>query len=310
MEASKRIPLTQSSMGSLGACEELYRLKYIEGLRSRAYKPARSIGSAFHAGVEHGSSEEAERVYRSSCGSPWLKLEEEKVDADVAIIRAMVDGALSRWTVWPDRREVAFNFPLRNPSTGRMSTRHTLAGVIDGIFDLSIDAPEGLKERAQGRRFALCEYKTAGQVSPDYIRRLDLDKQITTYLVAASHLLGEPVRDMVYRVVRKPSIRPRKNETIPEYAERVQADYQERPDFYFTEVVISRSGEEIERWWHETWEVHRRVLRLENGEMPIRNVRSCLDFGRCDFLDLCRGVVTPEAYDVLDNHHPELPSGD
>ena len=298
METNERTPLTQSSLRTLGSCEEKYRLRYIEGLRSSAYKPALTIGSAFHEGVEHQSADVAEKCYRDARGSSWTEAEREGLERDVAIIRAMVGGALEKWVIWPEKseREMAFELPLRNPATGAASTRHVFSGVFDGLW------------KDLGGRPVLLEMKTTGRLDADYIRRLDLDPQISAYCHAASLLLGEPVREVAYRIVRKPSIRQRKSETVEEYADRVTADYLERPEFYFADEVVTRSEEELDRWWHEAWEIHRRVLRLENGEMSIRNTRSCLDFGRCDYFDLCRGVVSAEAFDCLNNPHPELPS--
>jgi len=301
METSDRVPLTQSSLRTLGSCEEKYRLRYIEGLRSSAYRPALTIGTAFHAGIELGSADAAAESYRTartpSWGPPLSDLDLEAMKRDEAVLRAMVDGALRLWTTWPARREVEFSLPLRNPATGAPSTRHVFSGVFDGLW-----------EDLDGRP-VLLEMKTTSRLDADYLRRLDLDPQISAYCHAASALLETPVREVVYRVVRKPSIRQRKTESVEGYAERVAADYLERPDFYLAEEVVRRSEEELDRWWHEAWEIHRRVLRLEAGEMSVRNTQHCLDFGRCAYFDLCRGVTNAEAFESLDNVHPELGSG-
>ena len=296
MQDRARIPLTQSSLRTLGSCEEKYRLRYIEGLRSTEERPALTIGSAFHAGIEAQDAQAAEDSIRAARGAPWVTDEEDRLTRDVAILRAMVDGALSLWTHWPEQREVGFDLPLRNPATGAPSTRHVLSGVFDGLWS-------GADERPR-----LLEMKTTGRLDADYLRRLALDFQVSTYCHAATAILGRPVRDVVYRVVRKPSIRQRKTESADEYGERVAADYLERPEFYFAEELVTRSEEQLERWWHEAWEIHRRVLRLEAGEMSVRNTQHCLDFGRCDYFDLCRGVTTAEAFRVLDDVNPELNS--
>ena len=322
-----KIPVTQSSLKTLSVCEEQYRLKYVEGLRSREYKPALTIGTAYHLGVELHSVDEAEKSYRESRGTPWTEAERVEIETDVSIIRAMVGGALSRWKIWPLLREVEFELPLRNPATGAKSTRHAFCGVIDGIFPPLQEKPEAVQEGLGSPRYVLQELKTAGRMSPSYFQRLDLDSQVTDYLIAASDMLGEPVREVVYRVAKKPGIKPQKKvkradgidergkarfkyspETPEEFSERVRQDYLDRPEFYFFEVIVKRTEEQLDRRRFEMWEAHQRVLRVEAGQMTIRNVRSCLDFGRCDYLDLCRGVITPEAFDRLDSPHPELAS--
>lgn len=324
-----KIRLTQSSLKTLGSCEEKYRLRYIEGLRSSTVKPALSIGSAFHAGIEAKDPQAAEDALRGDRGASYGPDDADGLARDIAVVRAMVEGALLQWTTWPDPedREVAFELPLRNPATGAPSTRHVLAGVIDGVFPLGYEFEEEGKKLRVGPRAVLLEMKTTSRLDADYMRRLDLDFQISAYCHAASAIFGAPVREVVYRVVRKPSIRPKSKvkrpdvldekgkatyspETMEEYGERVRADYRDRPEFYFAEELVARDDAQLERWWHEAWEIHRRVLRLEAGEMSVRNTQHCLDWGRCDYFDLCRGVVSTEGFIVLDNVNPELPSPD
>lgn len=328
MPPNKR-PVTQSSLKTFSVCEEQYRLKYIEHLRSREHKPALTIGTAYHLGVELESVDEAERGYRESRGTPWTESEKQDIEISVAIIRAMVGGALAHWKVWPDRREVPFRLPLRNPATGAISTKHVFAGVIDGIFPPSQRKPACIEEAQEPGSYVLQELKTSSRISGAYFQRLDLDSQVSDYLIAASDVFGQPVRKVVYRVVKKTGMKPHTKvkrpdglndkgkpqykyspETLEEFAERIRQDYLDRPDFYFFEVVVTRTEEQLDRRRFEMWETHQRILSVESGQMTIRNVRSCLDFGRCDYLDLCRGVVTPEAFDRLENPHPELPSGE
>ena len=49
-----------------------------------------------------------------------------------------------------------------------------------------------------------------------------------------------------------------------------------------------------------------RLRAVERGEMTIRNTGSCLDFGRCDYFDLCTGAIGVESFNVREHAHPEL----
>ena len=290
-------PVTQSMMRTMMSCEEKARLRYLEGLVSPdPPSPALSIGSAVHLGFEVGSADAAVANLRESRGPTWLEHEADALELDCSKVRAMVEGGLKLWKTWPSRPEVQFLIPFTNPATRKPSTKHTLEGVFDGVFDAS-----------QGPCFelALLEIKTTSRLDSAYLERLDLDWQVSSYLAAASVMYQARVRKMVYRIVRKPSIRQRKNETLEEYTNRLISDYEDRPEFYFEQVIVERTDRQIERWWYEAWELHERILRIENGGMTIRNASHCLDFGRCDYFNLCRGIVGPSAFRVQEAH-PEL----
>ena len=333
--------LTQSSLGTLQSCEEKFRLRYIEGLVPMQERPYFAIGSAVHRGVELRDPEAGVALLLEKRGQPWSDLERDELEVDSGIVRAMVSGALARWSEWPATVEHPFQLPIVNPVTGGRSTVHQLAGVQDGLWT---------------ERDKILELKTTSRLDRDYIARLDIDFQVTTYLAAASTLLGRPILEVVYRIIKKPGIRPHKGESdleyrercaaraplaplkqkatesdleyqersrlreeareplkrkIPEtpeeYGARVLADYQQRPDFYFAQVRVTRTPADLERWRWEVWTLHERVLALERGDFPVRNTKACLDFGRCTYFDICTGAVGPDAFRVQEDANPELP---
>ena len=306
--------LTQSAMNSFIQCEEKGRLSYIEQLATRGSQ-ALGLGSAVHVGYEEQSADAAEKLLRDAHGDAWASFEQDTLGVDICVARALVDGGLRLWKNWPKQQEVEFNLPFLNPATGRPSTRHRFAGKFDGLWAAG--------EYAGSSRPVLMEIKTTSRLDSSYLERLNLDWQVSAYMAAASQLLGEPVREMVYRIARKPSIKPRKKvkrpgkdadgkavyspETIPEYMARLSADYEERPEFYFEEVVVKRTDRQILRWRHEAWELHERVLKIQAGGMTVRNPSNCFAYGRpCTFFNLCQGVVGPEVFAVKETANPEL----
>ena len=324
--------VTQSMMATTISCEEKARLRYVEKLAT-PITGALSVGAAVHKGFEVESATAALDYLVEARGELWTEFEEERLAQDSAIVQAIVEGGLELWDPWPSRPEVEFRVPYVNPRTGHPSRAHTFAGKIDGVFmpgEISLHLMDTLHGDFMSKGLTnhypvLLEIKTTSRLDASYLDRLDLDWQVSAYMPAASSLYGAPVRQMVYRICRKPQIRPKSKikrangldekgkaqylyspETIEEYAERVREDYRERPDFYFHEVVLTRTDEQIERWLWEAWEVHERILQIQNGAMTLRNVGHCLDFGRCPFFDLCRGVQSPEAFSVLPDPHPEL----
>ena len=283
--------ITQSEQVTFSRCEERHNLRYNELLVPFQEHPALRMGSAFHAGIEHQSVEAALNELRGP-DPMWSIFEGPSAMVREATVAAMVGGALRRWTDWPDRHEVGFRIPLRNPKSGRPSRRHTFQGVIDGIWT--------------GDEVVLGEWKTAAQVSNEYMQRLEIDFQVSAYMWAASQLFGKPVRKMVYRVVKKPTIRQKKTEELEEYTERLTNDYIERPDHYFFEAIVERTDEQLNDWAVQAWATHQRILQIRNGGVAIRSTQSCLNRGRCPYFDLCVGAVTKDAFRVLEQRHTEL----
>lgn len=118
------------------------------------------------------------------------------------------------------------------------------------------------------------------------------------------------------REAERPPLKRRVPEDPPDYLRRCREWYAAHPEAV-VEDVFERTEEQMARWRAESWALHLRALDVERaheaamrGEhtprVPIRNDTRCTQFGgRCDYLDLCSGLVGPEAYEVVDPH-PEL----
>ena len=123
-------------------------------------------------------------------------------------------------------------------------TNFTMQGKIDGLGSL-LDG-----------RSVLLEHKTTGDsVAPDsdYWLRLRFNVQICQYLDAARKM-GWDVGQIIYDVVRKPSIRPKhigkgtskRMETPDEYCDRLYKDSIARPAFYFARKEVTVLGSDLE----------------------------------------------------------------
>lgn len=293
--------LTQTELVTFSRCEERHNIRYNKRLTPFEEHPALAMGSAVHAGLEHGSARVALDAMKSQDNDGWpgSSVSERVRRSQVA---AMVGGALSQWSVWPDKHEVQFEVPLVNPKTGRSSKAHRLSGVFDGIWTGTHPAAPG--------EWVLGEWKTASAVNEDYMRRLEIDFQVTTYMYAASVLYKRPVRKMVYRVIKKPTIRQKKTEHVGDYGARVVLDYLDRPEHYFFEEVVTRTDGQIEEWMHQAWATHRRILQIQKGDVPaIRSTQSCLNRGRCPYFDLCTGAVVEDTFKRLNTKHREIRKG-
>jgi len=279
-------------MVTFGRCEQLHQFKYLERLRPQLESVSLEMGTAVHLGLELQDPGAAFKFIQDKRSRLITRDEFESADVAAGIARIMVAGALKQWDDWPEIREFEFILPLKNPKTGRQSRAHEFAGKMDGLC-LS--------------RNEVYEYKTSSRVDNSYVDRLDIDFQVSAMLEAASLEFKRAIRTVVYRILKKPSMKRRKDDTVDDYLNRMALDYAKRPEFYYFEEIVTRSEQQMDLWRREAWEVHKRIMYTENGGQPVRNTESCVGrFGRCAFLDLCCGAVTKDAYRVIDDPHPEL----
>ena len=120
----------------------------------------------------------------------------------VAIARGLMYGYHQRWLsdAWTvEAVEQEFLLPIVNPATRRPSQHFQHAGKFDGLI-------------ARGDERYLLEHKTCSEeLSPGswYWKRLTIDTQISGYMLA-SWLQGRKLAGVLYDVIRKPEIRPKK----------------------------------------------------------------------------------------------------
>ena len=288
--------LTNTALGRMRACERKYYLRNVAGLRSPYRSDAMSLGSAFHAGIEK-QDEEAATNYLSNDLPDGLI--DPKQEEQIVVVREMVRAALNRWLDWPENREVPFRMPIFSPQ-GRASQNYDFGGVIDGYPS---DNPHSFWFDKIG------EWKTTGRLSSNYILGLQTKSQPSAYCYAASRLLGRPIRTVVYRIVQKPGIKRRtkqRPESLEEYAQRLREYYMTKPELLYEEW-ITRTDDQILDWEAEMWETSLRANGIRTGRRhPLMNDQSCSNLYRCEYLDLCARSVTEEAYEVIEDFHPEL----
>lgn len=136
----------------------------------------------------------------------------------------------------------------------------------------------------------LIENKLVGQISELSVKRLPLDRQIQLACYGLWRALGEPVVKVRYRFVRKPSIKPRKDEAVREFIARLEADYVTRAtDFYSHEETLWRSTNDLVETEAELWEWASQRREATRQSFLPRNTSHCADFGGCSFLPLCAG---------------------
>lgn len=201
--------LTHSAQDAFKTCRRRYWFAYVIRLRRALDAKALRMGIAWHLAREAlmtTNLEAAVGAIRTEYGFCPEEYDQYDWDIERETLIRLVCGYHWRWqtdTLRHVATEQPFVLPLRNPETGGRSTVFDLAGKIDGIEHV-----------LEGDRLAVAEAKFLGEdIGPDATlwKRLRVDAQISTYMIAAREL-GHDVSTVMYDVVRKPTIRP---ESIP-----------------------------------------------------------------------------------------------
>lgn len=294
-EAAQDLELwTYSSMSTRMNCPRKGHYRYDLRLAPVVQHKARPIGSAFHRGIETGSTAEALALFDRVMPRPNDQTQADQWANDRAVVEGMTTGALETWTRHAGgQREVQFRVPLVNPDTGRPSRSFMLAGKIDGIVDV-------------GGQWVLEEYKSASQMNKMYVDRLELDTQVTMYAYAAQRQWGIEIAAVLYRVARKPSIKQTQKETAAQYRERLIADYASRRDFYFFEFDLQRSQESLAEFERDLWVQTQRYLADRRAGFHPRNTSMCTQYGGCDYMPLCLGRPGAQDLYTIRAPHSEL----
>jgi hypothetical protein len=265
--------LTYSRIKMRKNCPASEHYRYEQCLTPITRKQSLSIGSAVHKGLETGSIEEALKLFDDIL--PNSQDEMDELEINKVIVSAMLAGYFAKFKPFLEyKAEIQFDIPILNPLTKHISHSFRLQGKIDKLAKI-----DGL--------WWLVEYKTASQINQGYFERLELDEQITTYIYAAQKEWNIKIAGVIYRVLKKPSIRQTKKETLEQFCKRLEKDYIDRPEFYFYEQQLYRSQEDLERFEQELWDFTQQYLYEKRNGINYRNCSRCLDWGRCQYMPIC-----------------------
>ena len=279
--------LTYSAMGQFKNCRKAFYYRNVLSIVPRIEKESRGIGSAVHKGIETGSIEEALRLFDNIF--PSDQEEADKLEINKAIVHAMLEGYFNLYgSGFPEAEErypeFKFKIPIVNPKTKAKSKSFMLAGKVDDLIKTN-------------NEWWLVEYKTAGTVDKSYIDKLMLDTQITTYIYAIQKFFNIKISGVIYRILRKPSIRQTKKETVSQFIDRLMQDYKDRPEFYFYEEKLYRSQEDLNEFEAELWDITQDLLKCRKEGLWYKNTSRCKDWGKCEYIPLC--ACQPDAIELF-----------
>lgn len=343
--------LTHSRLTCRKTCGKKHYIKYVLGYRKEATAAPLRLGSAVHVGLDmrNKGMAEADAIALACAGYPDLIAQAQtpeyasELAVECEVVARLLAGYFWRWQVGEAdphvarviASEQAFDIPIVNPETGKPTPTFRFAGKIDGIVEL------------RDGRIAVMEHKTTGDsidTGSPYWARLDIDQQISGYFVAAAEL-GHPVETVLYDVIKKPGIRPRKVtkaeakkwqetgtyhdekfdqpgdnitegmiETPAMYGARLAWDIAADPDKYYARREIPRLKSDLDEFRQELWDMQRDMAEAIRHDRHFRNTAACVGFGTCEYLPICRNGIDPDSppsgFVRVSHLHPELVGDD
>ena len=140
------------------------------------------------------------------------------------------------------------------------------------------------------------EDKTASRIDDDYLAKLPLDRQVTSYLFAAAVSeactktgnLSRKVAGVIYNILLKPTKYMRAGEDYDEYLLRCKADYLANPEAYYVRQRCYRSQTDFEDLLDDIRHVAMMVRLCRREDYWPMNCTQCFAPQRtCDYPPLC-----------------------
>lgn len=340
--------LTHSRMSSFKECRRLHYFEYELGLRPVDDARALRMGSAFHAGIERLPDLDAAcAAVREHYVTPPEGFDLYRWEIEQETVLRLVCGYLWRWDGQLEyiHREHQFRLPLINPATGGEAKFFDLAGKIDAIVRLE-DGRLAVKEskllgddisddsdlwrrmridhqislyihaaRQLGYDVATVLYDVTRKptIAPTAIPLKDADgvkivldrsgERVKTANGKKWRETGDA--DQGYVLQTRPM-------TVEEWGEKLSADIQARPEFYFARREVPRLDQDIDEYRAEIWEVQQTLREAQRGQRWYRTVSFrtcpyCRHFSHCsEGLDV--STSAPQGFEFVTDKHPELES--
>ena len=235
--------ITYSLLCKFDECPERFRKRVVEGWSESGLQDGMEFGNAFHLCLEklprapEQVTQDYQAVrYANNSVEPHQREDFEKL---LAMVEGAVHGHATYWAKdhetmdWVGK-EQTFDVPYH--IDGKVLR---LRGKIDGVY----------REGRDKNRLWIFESKTKSEIDQEGLHRtLRQDLQTMMYCLAVQHLHQEQVSGILYNVIRRPSIRPRQNESLVEFARRCKDDYLTRPEFYFHRWEVLLDKNDLELW--------------------------------------------------------------
>ena len=174
------------------------------------------------------------KAYEKEHGGRWNEEEAQNFEVISAQIESVMPEYFKHWAKHPLKWidvEGVFRIPFQYGTGGGVG-KTWLTGRFDGVYT------------AKNGAVWLFDAKNKSQIVEEQLGETLLrDFQINFYLLAVKILTGKVPAGFLYSVARRPNLKLKQSESIPEYAARIRAHIAEDPEHYFKryEVVVDKA---------------------------------------------------------------------
>lgn len=226
--------LSVSSVQDWMTCKRLYYFKRIKKYEKTAYNLPFIVGRVVHEGLAALMNKSKD----PKTGKPNVLAKMKEVFVKERLMAQKQYVLSPEQLAELDRQEFVTRGMLTAYATkySKMIRDMELMGSeVEGALQISDNATIVIKmdniAKIRAKK-VLHELKTTKAITPDYIKRIQTDLQTATYFHVHNIVFeDEKIDEIMYDVIRKPSIKQKKKETIPEYMNRL-AEWYKKPDDY------------------------------------------------------------------------------
>jgi hypothetical protein len=295
------VELHQHDLGNYLQCPQKYYLSCVLGYVPFRMRKAINIGGLFAQCVywmHKGTSLAECLVYVSKAQDEHLKLvtsaiQAEELETNIVIVQAMLQGYENHFLKNMESTITKFN------SIGGIEGFDILKlNQIIPEYTISADHTIGSYtfryiNRLDGKIITesnpwILEIKTTTQFDHELLKKLNVNFQVNSYWSTLVKKEGVDVGGILYRYIKKPSIRQTKKETIEQYRKRLMMDYLERTDNYFLEECLYFNQPSLDLFNNDL-EIHFKNLLMSTitGEFPRIGSNCDSNWGLCEYLSYC-----------------------
>ena len=283
-----------SSLQDFMTCRRLYYYKRIKKYEKIVYNLPFIVGRVVHVGLAALLRKSKDPKTGKPNAIEVMKAEFKKEKA-IAMKKFRLDPAqIEKLTMQEYTTEgmlVAYEYKYQK----MIQDMKYLGGEVEGALEFSDEVTFVIKMdnivKVRAKKI-LHELKTSKTITPDYVKRIQTDVQTAIYFHFHNIIFeNEPIEEVMYDVIRKPSIKQKKKETTLEFATRLKNWY-DKPDDSSSAFHIERfkiPGISKEDVINTVDKVTQEMLQAKTKEDYYQDFDKCHSyFGDvCPMYDLC-----------------------
>lgn len=279
--------LSFSSIAMFLNCRKKYEFKYVKKIEKISFEIFNVVGNCMHFGIYNlyiknkkaltdtlGMLYDEKQKLRKSM-SLSIEHEEELHKQEFAIM-GMLEGYV-----------LHYSEHLKNST--HIANELKLEVSINDDTVLVIKMDDIIKVK---KDLFLHELKTSKYLTVDYIRKIKGSLQTSLYFygynemnVKAKHFDG-----IMYDVIKKPSIKIKKNESSDEFMLRLKAYYLQDPNEVFYMEINKTPEISKDNVFNMVIRVSNDIRECKENDCFYENFTNCYQFGRCSYYELCHNT--------------------